>query len=143
MDRPPEHRDGRPTASKSPSTRAPAAFCRFIWFRWMAANPGITNDPAGGEVPSWSRDGKAIYYTTIHDGSASVWKQPIAGGAAQPVSSNGGIYAAESVDRKFVYFSRSSNDSTLWRVPESGGSAELLAVAPPPYYSLFPSIAEI
>ena len=93
----------------------------------------ITNDPAGGEVPSWSRDGKVIYYTTIHDGSASVWKQPIAGGAAQPVSSNGGIYAAESVDRKFVYFSHSSNDSTLWRVPESGGSAELVADAPKPY----------
>jgi Tol biopolymer transport system component/DNA-binding winged helix-turn-helix (wHTH) protein len=93
----------------------------------------LTNEFAGGEVPSWSRDGKAVYYTTIHNGQASVWKQPIAGGAAQPVTREGGIYAAQSFDRKYLYFSHGPHDATLWRVPESGGSAELLADAPKPF----------
>jgi len=93
----------------------------------------LTNDSAGSEVPSWSRDGKAIYYTTIHDGKASVWKQPVTGGAASAVTSEGGIYAAQSFDRKYLYFSYGPHDATLWRVPEAGGSAELLADAPKPF----------
>jgi Tol biopolymer transport system component/DNA-binding winged helix-turn-helix (wHTH) protein len=93
----------------------------------------LTSDSAGAEVPSWSRNGESIYYTTINAGKASVWKMPVGGGAPQAVSRDGGIYAAESLDRKFVYFSNSSHDATLWRVPREGGSAELVADAPRPF----------
>jgi Tol biopolymer transport system component/DNA-binding winged helix-turn-helix (wHTH) protein len=96
--------------------------------------PGrLTNDSAGGEVPSWSRDGKFIYYTTIHEGKASIWKQSVEGGSSQPVTTDGGIYVAESPDRKYLYFSRAPHDATLMRMPLEGGSTEPVAEAPKPF----------
>jgi dipeptidyl aminopeptidase/acylaminoacyl peptidase len=93
----------------------------------------LTNTPDGSEVPSWSRDGKWIYYSTGHKSAANVWKVPVGGGAPQPVTSNTGIYAVESLDRKYLYYSRSSHDSTIWRVPIGGGPEEQVPGAPKPF----------
>ena len=51
---------------------------------------------------------------------------PVQGGTPQAVTSNGGIYAVESFDSKYVYFSRSAQDATIWRVPAEGGAEELV-----------------
>lgn len=93
----------------------------------------LTNDHEGSEVPSWSRDGHWIYYSAIKNGGANVWKTPAQGGTPQPVTSNGGIYAAESFDGKYIYFSRNAQDATIWRVPVEGGAEELVNGAPKPF----------
>ena len=93
----------------------------------------LTNDPEGSEVPSWSRDGRWIYYSAIKNGGANVWKLPAQGGTPQPVTSNGGIYAVESFDGKYVYFSRNAQDATIWRVPVEGGVEDLVGGAPKPF----------
>jgi WD40 repeat protein len=93
----------------------------------------LTNGPEGGEVPSWSRDGKWIYYSTNHNSAANIWKLPVDGGAAQAVTRNSGIYGVESIDRKYLYFSRSAQDATIWRVPIGGGPEEEVTGAPKPF----------
>jgi Tol biopolymer transport system component/DNA-binding winged helix-turn-helix (wHTH) protein len=93
----------------------------------------LTFDSAGGEVPFWSRDGKWIYYSSIRDGLANVWKLPAQGGTPIPVTSKGGIYAAESVDGRHLYYSRNSHDPTIWRLPLAGGNEEAVAGAPMPF----------
>ena len=92
----------------------------------------LTQDTAGGEVPSWSRDGKWIYFSTIRDGSTDVYKLPAEGGAPMPVTRDGGIYAVESHDGKYLYFSRNSHDATIWRMPVGGGAEVPVAAMPKP-----------
>ncbi len=92
----------------------------------------LTSDASGGEVPSWSRDGNWIYFSNIRDGSANVWKLPAQGGAVLPVTRDGGIYAVESLDGRYLYFSRSAHDPTIWRVPVGGGAEEQVRGVPKP-----------
>jgi Tol biopolymer transport system component/DNA-binding winged helix-turn-helix (wHTH) protein len=93
----------------------------------------LTNGPDSSEVPSWSRDGMWIYYSTSRKGAPNIWKVSVEGGATRLVSSNGGIYAVESVDRKYLYYSHSRHDSTLWRIPIGGGNEEQVPGAPRPF----------
>ena len=93
----------------------------------------LTNDAVGGQVPSWSRDGRWIYYSTIHNGVASIWKTRVEGGPPQAVTSSNGIYAAESADGKYLYYSRTPSDPTLWRTPIAGGAGEPVPGAPKPF----------
>jgi len=93
----------------------------------------LTSGPEGSQVPSWSHDGKWIYYSVISSGVSNIWKLPVEGGATQPVTSNSGIYAVESVDGKYLYYSRSSRDSAIWRIPIGGGPEELVPGIPKPF----------
>ncbi len=93
----------------------------------------LTHGAVGGEVPFWSRDGKWIYYSSNRNGAINVWKLPVAGGEPQAVTSRGGIYAAESYDGKYLYYSRSALDPTIWRIPVEGGAEEQVLGAPKPF----------
>ena len=56
--------------------------------------PGADN---GG--PSWSRDGKWIYFYSDREGEPfQLWKVPVEGGAPVQITRNGGLFAAESSD---------------------------------------------
>jgi Tol biopolymer transport system component/DNA-binding winged helix-turn-helix (wHTH) protein len=93
----------------------------------------LTHDQAGSEVPSWSRDGKWIYYSNVRRGGGSVWRVPAAGGTPQLVTSGTGIYAVESPDGKYVYYSRSAMDPTIWRIPVNGGDEAQVPDVPKPF----------
>ena len=93
----------------------------------------VTNDAMGGQVPAWSRDGKWIYYSTIRSSAANIWRLPIGGGPAEPVTTNSGLYAVESSDGNYLYYSRSSADSTIWRSPLTGGTEEKVSGVPKPF----------
>ncbi len=57
---------------------------------------------------NWSRDGKWIYFYSGHDGGAyQIWKMPFAGGSPVRVTTNGGVYAIESEDGRFLYYAKS------------------------------------
>jgi dipeptidyl aminopeptidase/acylaminoacyl peptidase len=121
--------DGRQIAFDSRASNIPAIYV-------ISAEGGtprkITTGVAGNMVPGWSRDGKCVYYSSIRNGITNVWKMPVAGGPEQQVTTNGGIYAAESFDGKYVYYSRSQTDPTLWRVAVGGGEEEAVVGAPKP-----------
>ncbi|PYV80910.1 MAG: hypothetical protein DMG93_17295 [Acidobacteria bacterium] len=84
--------------------------------RLLPTLPGADN---GG--PSWSRDGKWIYfYSDRGSGPFQLWKVPLKGGPPVQVTRNGGVFAAESADGRLLYYSKYEAQG-IWKVPLSGG----------------------
>jgi Tol biopolymer transport system component/DNA-binding winged helix-turn-helix (wHTH) protein len=87
----------------------------------LATIPGSDN---GG--PSWSRDGKSLYfYSDRGGGSFQIWKMQLNGGTPVQVTKNGGVFAAESVDGRFIYFSKFEAPG-IWKMPVDGGEESRL-----------------
>jgi len=88
--------------------------------RLLVAIPGSDN---GG--PSWSRDGKSLYFYSDRGGSFQIWKMQLNGGTPVQVTKNGGVFAAESVDGRFIYFSKFEAPG-IWKMPIDGGEESRL-----------------
>jgi Tol biopolymer transport system component len=71
----------------------------------------------GAGNPSWSRNGKWIYY-----GQRQVWRIPPEGGKPEALTRRGGSNPVESVDGKWVYYHRARE---IWRIPAAGGEEEM------------------
>jgi dipeptidyl aminopeptidase/acylaminoacyl peptidase len=81
--------------------------------------PGANN---GG--PSWSRDGKSIYFYSDKTGEPfQLWKMSIQGGPPVQVTKKGGVFAIESEDGRFLYFVKFDAPG-VWRMPVNGGEEE-------------------
>jgi Tol biopolymer transport system component len=108
----------------------------------------LTQDPGDENDPSWSRDGRFIYFAAQPEGAASrafdVWRVPAAGGAEERITREGGGSALESIDGKTLFFMRRlSEPSPLLARPVAGGPERELAkcvsafaVGPAGLYSL-------
>ena len=59
-----------------------------------------------GQVPSFSRDGRWIYFGSDRLGDMQVWRIPVNGGVAEQVTKNGGFAALESNDG-YLYYTKS------------------------------------
>jgi Tol biopolymer transport system component len=71
--------------------------------------------------PNWSRDGKWIYfYSDQGGGPFQIWKVQLNGGPPVKVTRNGGTFAAESADGRFLYYSKFSVPG-IWKMPLQGG----------------------
>jgi Tol biopolymer transport system component len=81
----------------------------------------LTTDSTDDFIPSWSRDGHWVYFGSERSGRSEVWKAPAGGGEAIQVTRNGGHVAFESLDGKFVYYTKDQASSALWKMPLSGG----------------------
>jgi Tol biopolymer transport system component len=86
--------------------------------------PDIGGKPslfAGNGWPTFSRDGKWIYYSD----QSQIWKKMASGGgAALQITQNEGLAAVESADGKYVYYRQApSGPGPLWRIPAWGGEA--------------------
>ena len=78
--------------------------------------------------PSWSRDGRFIYFSSSPTGRSEIWKIAVEGGEPQQVTRNGGMTAFESEDGHFVYFTRHPEPrrNKIWRMPVDGGEETLV-----------------
>jgi len=91
----------------------------------------ITNGSYNDIVPSWSADDRWIYFGSIRSGSWQIWKIASDGsGAAQQVTTGGGIEALESEDAKWIYFVHFAQPG-LWRCPLTGGPEQKIFDGPP------------
>jgi hypothetical protein len=85
----------------------------------------ITSEPLIGGAPSWSRDGKWIYFTSDRTGRFEIWRMPFTGGTAEQVTKEGGFAAHESADGTTVFYTKSAS-SPLFAKPLSGGAERQL-----------------
>jgi dipeptidyl aminopeptidase/acylaminoacyl peptidase len=81
-----------------------------------------TSGPGDCLAPSWSRDGRSIYFASRRSGSWEVWKLAVDDGRAARVTAGGGYCARESPDGRWVYFTR-ADASGIWKQPVEGGAA--------------------
>jgi len=77
--------------------------------------------------PSWSRDGKWLYFASKRGTEPfQVWKMPVEGGSPIRITRNGGISPVESPEGRYLYYSKYEQGG-VWRVPLPGGQeAEVL-----------------
>jgi Tol biopolymer transport system component len=73
-------------------------------------------------LPSWSRDGRHIYFASGRSGSLQIWKTTVDGGEPVQLTRGGGAEAAESPDGQTVYFAKVPEmGAGLWSIPSGGG----------------------
>jgi Tol biopolymer transport system component len=85
----------------------------------------------GGVHPTWSRDGKWVYFGASRTGRSEVWKIPAGGGEPVQITRNGGSGAAfESPDGKLLYYAKGSR---IWKVALGGGEETQVSEAPLSY----------
>jgi Tol biopolymer transport system component len=80
----------------------------------------LTTNTGGADVPSWSNDGRWIYFHAESDDQ--IWKIPSQGGKPVPLTRRGGFEGFESMDGKYLYYSKSEERSGIWRMDLSNGS---------------------
>jgi Tol biopolymer transport system component len=90
----------------------------------------LTREPSADNRGTWSRDGRWIYFDSDLSGRKEIWKVPSEGGEAIQVTRGGGVYALESSDGKYVYYSKAEGRAAIWRVPASGGEETELLPGP-------------
>lgn len=77
---------------------------------------------AQGVCPSWSRDGKWVYFASGRNGDWQVWKVLAGGGTAVQITKKGGHAPLESLDGRYIYYAKNPlAEPEIWRVPVAGG----------------------
>jgi Tol biopolymer transport system component len=93
----------------------------------VAADGGIakriTEEVSDEGRPSYSMDGKWIYFRSNRSGKDEIWRMPRGGGQAVQVTQGGGFEATETPDGKALYFIRARAESGLWRMTLPDGAA--------------------
>jgi Tol biopolymer transport system component/DNA-binding winged helix-turn-helix (wHTH) protein len=82
-----------------------------------------TNQGWDNLAPGWSRDGQWLYFASRRGAAPfrfQLWKVPIDGGSPVQVTTKGGVQAFESIDRRFVYYTKYDVPG-IWRMPVNGG----------------------
>jgi Tol biopolymer transport system component len=89
-------------------------------------------ESADESVPTWSRDGRWIYFSSTRGGVNAIWKTPSMGGPAVQVTRNGGFFGQESPDGRFLYYTKRwdypgpASVNEIWRMPVDGGDEALV-----------------
>jgi Tol biopolymer transport system component/DNA-binding winged helix-turn-helix (wHTH) protein len=93
----------------------------------------ITDLPYDNNVPSWSRDGKSIYFSSNRTGQWQIWKHDLSSGAEVQVTQRGGMSAFESYGGSDLYYVKFRSPG-IWRMPIGGGDEQKVTDQPAPWY---------
>jgi Tol biopolymer transport system component/predicted Ser/Thr protein kinase len=89
------------------------------WDIWTIAAEGgpprrLTRNPGDENVPSWSRDGRWVYFASKRNGSRDIWRIPAEGGEEEQVTRGGSEYfALESMDGRTLFFRKGLGPSPM------------------------------
>ena len=93
-----------------------------------AAPQLLTADEYENRVPSWSHDGKWVYFASTRSGHYEVWKIPSNGGTPVQITKQGGHAALESADGKTIYYAKTAYaNPEIWQVPVEGGEERIVS----------------
>jgi Tol biopolymer transport system component len=82
----------------------------------------LTSSPAAHSAPTWSLDGRFVYFSSDRAGTETIWRVPVAGGPEEQMTHTGGGRCEEAADGKTLYFQRATfGDSPLLAVSLAGG----------------------
>jgi Tol biopolymer transport system component len=124
---------GAGSPSWSPDGRFVAFDCttnEFSEIFVMSAEGGsprrLTEGNANSVAPTWSRDGRWIYYgSNSGEEDWQIWKKPAEDGKAIQVTRRGGIEGGESLDGRFIFYTKKFLSNEVWMAPVSGGEESL------------------
>jgi eukaryotic-like serine/threonine-protein kinase len=85
----------------------------------------LTNEPSEDIIPTWSRDGQWIYFTSNRGGKNSIWKVPAQEGPAIQVSKDAGWRTCESPDGKRLYYS-DIDTRKIWQLTLESGEKQVV-----------------
>jgi Tol biopolymer transport system component len=88
----------------------------------------LVADDYNNLVPSFSRDGKWVYFASDRSGTWQVWKVPSEGGDQVQVTAHSGFAAYESYDGLTLYYSKHNMPNPeIWSMPVKGGNEDRLS----------------
>jgi len=90
----------------------------------------ITHGDSDNYVPSWSRDGKSIYFASDRTGTRQIWKHSVENGSERRLTEHGGFDPLESYDGQTIYYSK-FDEPGIWSMPASGGSESPVVTGKP------------
>jgi Tol biopolymer transport system component len=97
------------------------------------AEPGrkperLTTWPSNEAVPTWSRDGRFVYFASTRSGDWNVYRVPVGGGEPVQITRGGGFRALESPDGRYLYYTKSPG-TAVWRKEPQGAEPEQMVLA--------------
>ena len=102
----------------------------------------LTTDPADDIVPTWSHDGHWIYFESTRTGGPEIWKMPASGGHPTQITRDGATYAKESVDGRYLYYSRFGNGLRSLRRIDTSGRGDVQVIPLIAHYGNFAVVKE-
>jgi Tol biopolymer transport system component/DNA-binding winged helix-turn-helix (wHTH) protein len=103
------------------------------WHIWTIDADGgsprqITTEPGEQNVPTWSSDGRWIYFSVDQGAGRQIWRVPASGGRVEQITHDGsGYLARESIDGRSLLYQSGFSDLPLLKMPIHGGPAVQLA----------------
>ncbi|MBE0659357.1 MAG: PD40 domain-containing protein [Bryobacteraceae bacterium] len=80
----------------------------------------IASHPAEDVLPSYSRDGRWVYFASNRTGEFQIWKVARSGGEAVQVTRDGGAGAIEDAAGQHIYY-LNPRKAGIWRMSTAGG----------------------
>ena len=101
------------------------------WDVWLMDSDGgsprqLTADPGDEKMPTWSRDGRWIYFSSDRGGRLDIWRTAVAGGPGERVTMAAAVRGYESPDGSAIVYQAADTDSPLLALPLAGGPARQL-----------------
>jgi len=103
------------------------------WHIWTIDADGgsprqITTEPGEQNVPTWSNDGRSIYFSVDLGAGRQIWRVPAGGGRVEQITRDGsGYLARESIDGHSLLYQTGFAGLPLLKMPIGGGQAVQLA----------------
>jgi eukaryotic-like serine/threonine-protein kinase len=99
---------------------------------WMIDADGgtprrITTKADNEHTPTWSRDGRSVYFSRDEGTKRDIWRVPASGGTSERLTHGGsGPFACESADGRSLLFQLKDGDSPLMAMSLAGGAVRQL-----------------
>jgi len=88
----------------------------------------IPSDTHSNVCPSFSHDGKWVYFATTRSGNFEVWKVSAEGGTPVQLTRHGGHAAIASLDGRLIYYAKTQYaNPEIWQIPVNGGLEKLVS----------------